>query len=103
MEGKSTQNIIFKTDALVSELIQRKEKFKSQNEKGKIVTFIKHLCYFIFEEGDMLKYLLWLKLIKYGKIDTKGGNGIKINPTKLYTLCILRNVGFPRILVQDSN
>lgn len=35
----------------------------------------------------MLKYLLWLKLIKYGKIDTKEGNGVKGNPMRLfYTL-----------------
>lgn len=35
----------------------------------------------------MLKYLLWLKLVKQGKIDTKGGNGIKRNPMRLlYTL-----------------
>lgn len=35
----------------------------------------------------MLKYLLWLQLIKYGNIDAKGGNGIKRNPMRLlYTL-----------------
>lgn len=52
-----------------------------------MVTSKKHLCYFIFLEGDMLKYLLWLQLIKYGNIDAKGGNGIKRNPMRLlYTL-----------------
>lgn len=35
----------------------------------------------------MLKYLLWLKLGKYGKIDAKGGIGITRNPMRpLYTL-----------------
>lgn len=31
----------------------------------------------------MLKYLLGLKLIKYGKNDTKRGNGIKRNLVRL--------------------
>lgn len=31
----------------------------------------------------MLKYVLLLKLIKYGKTDTRGGNGIKRNPMRL--------------------
>ena len=39
---------------------------KKQNEH-----FRSHLCYFIFQEENMLKNSLWLPLIKYGKIDTK--------------------------------
>ena len=55
---------------------------KKQNDH-----FKNHLCYFIFQEGNTLKNFLWLPLIKYGKIDTKGGNGIKRNPMRLlYTL-----------------
>lgn len=69
MGGKYTQSIIFKTDALVSQVIQIKENFKSQNETGKMAPLKKkHLRYFIFQEGAMLKYLLWSQLIKYGKM-----------------------------------
>lgn len=48
-----------------------------------MLIFKKHLCFFVFQKGDMLKYLLWLKLNKYGKNDTKGGNGIKRNLMRL--------------------
>lgn len=61
---------IFKTDALRSELIQIKEKFKSQKKNQQHMINghpLKNFCYFVFQEGDMLKYLLWFKLVKNGK------------------------------------
>lgn len=96
MVEKYAKSIIFKTDALVSQLIQRKENFKSQDGTGKISS-LKSIVFLHISEGDMLKYLLWLKLIKYGKIDTKGGNGMKRNPMRLlYTLhpedCVSRHI-----------
>lgn len=68
---------------------------KKQNDH-----FKNHLCYFIFQEENMLKNLLWLPLIKYRKIDTKGGNGRKRNPMRLlYTLHADKIYGS---LVKDS-
>lgn len=66
--GNSTKSTIFKTDALVSETGKKilNHRMKKQNEH-----FRSHLCYFIFQEENMLKNSLWLPLIKYGKIDTK--------------------------------
>lgn len=62
--------------------MKEKNIFKAQGEKGKMVTAKKFLLLYI-SGGRYVKIVTLVKTIKYGKIDTEGGNGIKRNPMRL--------------------